>query len=88
MSITTAHSKKNLFSKLQSLTFTNFVPSSFVQSNISTFTPLREQSEGHLDLEAQEILSLLKGNIEKLADASARIEFMMGELSQVMKKGI
>lgn len=71
-------SKRNLFSKLQSLTFTNFVPSTFV----------REEREGHLDLESQEILSLLKGNIEKLADASSRVEFMMGELSQIMKKGL
>ncbi|MES2769602.1 MAG: hypothetical protein V4596_10705 [Bdellovibrionota bacterium] len=74
-------SKKNLFSKLQSLTFSNFVPSTFASSRL-------EEREGHLDLESQEILSLLKGNIEKLADASSRVEFMMGEISHLMKKGI
>lgn len=70
--------KRNLFSKLQGLAFSDFVPSTF----------RIEEREGHLDLESQEILSLLKGNIEKLADASNRVEFMMGELSQLMKKGI
>ena len=73
--------KKNLFSKLQSLTFSNFVPSTFSASRLG-------EREGHLDLESQEILSLLKGNIEKLADASSRVEFMMGELSHLMKKGL
>lgn len=81
----TIQPKRNIFSKLQSLTFTNLIQSNFVQS---TFVPVREQREGHLDLESQEILSLLKSNIEKLADASSRVEFMMGELSQVLKKGI
>lgn len=74
-------SKKNLFSRLQNLTFSHFVPSTFTSSAM-------EDRGGHLDLESQEILSLLKGNIEKLADASARVEFMMGELSSIMKKGI
>lgn len=76
-----AGQKKNLFSKLQSLTFTNFVPSQFIQSRI-------DDRGGHLDLESQEILVRLKSNIEKLADASNRVEFMMGELSQIMKKGL
>jgi hypothetical protein len=72
--------KKNLFSKLQNLTFSDFVP--------STFTQRMDDRGGHLDVESQEILLRLKGNIEKLADASSRVEFMMGELSQIMKKGI
>lgn len=80
MKISSQNNKRNLFSKLQSLTFSDFVP--------ATFTSRMEEREGHLDLESQEILSLLKGNIEKLADASNRVEFMMGELSQLMKKGI
>jgi hypothetical protein len=73
--------KKNLFSKLQSLTFTNFVPT-FSESRIG------DDRGGHLDVESQEILLRLKGNIEKLSDASSRVEFMMGELSQIMKKGL
>lgn len=76
--ISSQTNKRNLFSKLQGLTFSNFVPATFKI----------EDREGHLDLESQEILSLLKGNIEKLADASNRVEFMMGELSHLMKKGI
>lgn len=71
--------RRNLFSKLQGLAFSNFMASSF--------TPMQER-EGHLDLESQEIFALLKSNIEKLGDASSRMEFMMGELSQIMKKGI
>lgn len=73
--------KKNLFSKLQGLGFSNFMHSSFI-------SPRVEEREGHLDVESQEILALLKSNIDKLADTSSRIEFMMGELSQIMKKGI
>lgn len=81
--------KKNLFSKLQSLTFSSILQSTAQSGFVkSTFVPARDQTGGHLDLESLEILSLLKGNIEKLADASSRVEFMMGELSQVMKKGI
>ncbi len=78
--ISSQNNKRNLFSKLQSLTFSNFVS--------ANFTSRMEEREGHLDLESQEILSLLKDNIEKLADASNRVEFMMSELSQLMKKGI
>ncbi len=74
-----ASARRNIFSKLQGLTFSNFMTSSF--------TPMQER-EGHLDLESQEIFALLKSNIEKLGDASAKMEFMMGELSQLMKKGI
>lgn len=80
--ITPTQSKKNLFSKLQGLAFSNFMQSTFVPASKI------EDRSVHLDLESQEILSLIKGNIEKLADASARVEFMMGELSQIMKKGI
>lgn len=75
------NSKKNLFSKLQGLGFSNFMQSSFISPRI-------QEREGHLDLESQEILALLKSNIDKLADTSSRIEFMMGELSSLMKKGI
>jgi hypothetical protein len=66
---------KTLFSKLQHLTF-------------STFAYVKEEDRGHLDLESQEIIFKLKNNIQELTDLSSRIEFMMGELSQIMKKGI
>ncbi len=74
-------SGKNLFSRLQGFGFTNFMQSSFV-------SPQVEERGGHLDLESQEILALLKSNVDKLADTSSRMEFMMGELSSLMKKGI
>lgn len=74
-------SGKNLFSKLQGFGFTNFMQTSFVPPRV-------EERGSHLDLESQEILALLKSNVEKLADASSRMEFMMGELSSLMKKGL
>jgi hypothetical protein len=66
---------KTLFSKLQNLTF-------------STLVYFKEEDRGHLDLESQEIIFKLKNNIQELSDLSSRVEFMMGELSQIMKKGI
>jgi hypothetical protein len=66
---------KNIFSKLQNLTFTSLGVGRF-------------DDRGHLDLESQEIIYQLKSNIQKLSDLSSRVEFMMGELSQIMKKGV
>ena len=73
-------SKKNLFSRLQGLAFTNFMPAT-INSKI-------EDRGSHLDLESQEILMRLRDNIDKLSDVSSRVEFMMGELSHIMKKKI
>jgi len=67
---------KNLFSKLQYLTFTSIAAAAKIEDR------------AHLDVESEEILFRLKNNIHKLSDMTSRVEFMMGELSQIMKKGI
>lgn len=67
---------KSLFMRLQHLAFSPVIAS---QSG---------EERAHLDVESQEIIFKLKNNIQELSDMSSRVEFMIGELSQIMRKGI
>ncbi len=64
---------KGLFSKLQSFAF---LPLSI--KNI--------EDKAHFDVESQEILSRLKGNIQRLSEANMKMEFMLDEIQSVIRK--
>ncbi len=64
---------KSLFSKLQSFAF---LP----------LTIKNIEDKTHFDVESQEILSRLKGNIQRLSEANMKMEFMLDEIQSVIRK--
>ncbi len=68
----TQEKNKSLFSKLQSFAF----------NPIS----VKEMDDVHFDVESQELLCRIKGNIQRLSDANLKMEFMLEEVQSIVRK--